>query len=53
MLYHLGRDPGEQYDVAHLYPDVIQDIEKLVAGHRSEMVFGEDRLAQRSPDALR
>ncbi|MDE2926937.1 MAG: sulfatase [Acidobacteriota bacterium] len=53
LLYHLGRDPGEQYDVAHLYPDVIQDIEKLVAGHRSEMVFGEDRLAQRSPDALR
>ncbi len=53
LLYHLGRDPGEQYDVAHLYPEVIQDIEKLVADHRSEMVLGEDRLAQRSPDARR
>ena len=53
LLYHLGRDPGEQYDVAHLYPDVIQDIEKLVAEHRAEMVFGEDRLALRSPDARR
>ena len=53
LLYHLGRDPGEQYDVAHLYPDVIQDIEKLVSEHRSELVPGEDRLAQRSPDARR
>ncbi len=53
LLYHLGRDPGEQYDVAHLHPDVIQSIEKLVAVHQSEMVFGEDRLAQQSPDARR
>ena len=53
LLYHLGRDPGEQYDVAHLYPDVIRDIERLVARHRSEMVPGEDRLAERSPDARR
>ena len=53
LLYHLGRDPGEQYDVAHLYPDVIQDMEKLVSDHRSEMVLGEDRLAQRSQDAKR
>ena len=53
LLYHLGRDPGEQYDVAHLYPEVIQDIEKLVAEHRAEMVPGEDRLAQRNPDARR
>ena len=53
LLYHLGRDPGEQYDVAHLYPEVIQDIEKLVSHHRSEMVLGEDRLARRSPDARR
>ena len=53
LLYHLGRDPGERYNVAHLYPEVIQDMEKLVADHRSKMVFGEDRLAQRSPDARR
>ena len=53
LLYHLGRDPGEQYDVAHLYPDVIRDLETLVSEHRSEMVPGEDRLAQRSPDARR
>ena len=53
LLYHLGRDPGEQYDVAGLHPDVIQDIEKLVADHRSELVLGSDRLAARSPDARR
>ena len=53
LLYHLGRDPGEQYDVAHLYPDVIQSIRELAVDHQSEMVFGEDRLAQRSPDARR
>ena len=53
LLYHLGRDPGEQYDVAHVYPEVIQDIERLVSDHRSEMVPGEDRLAQRSPSARR
>ena len=53
LLYHLGRDPGEQYDVAHLYPDVIHDIEKLVSEHRSELVPGKDRLARRSPDARR
>ena len=51
LLYHLGRDPGEQYDVAHLYPDAIQDIEELVAGHQSEMVLGEDRLARRTAEA--
>ena len=53
LLYHLGRDPGEQYDVAHLYPDVIQSIRELAVDHQSEMIFGEDRLAQRSPDARR
>lgn len=53
LLYHLGRDPGEQYDVARLHPDVIESIEKLAADHRSEMVLGADRLAQRSTDARR
>lgn len=53
LLYHLGRDPGEQHDVAGLYPDVIRDMEKLVSDHRSEMIPGADRLAQRSPDAVR
>ena len=53
LLYDLGRDPGEQYDVAHLYPDVMQDMENLVADHRSKMILGEDRLVQRSPDARR
>ena len=53
LLYHLGPDPGEQYDVARLHPDVIESIEKLAADHRSEMVLGADRLAQRSTDARR
>jgi arylsulfatase A len=26
LLYHLGRDPGEQFDVADEYPEVLQDL---------------------------
>jgi len=47
LLYHLGRDPSEQYDVAKDHPDVIADIRKEVAEHQRTLVPGEDQLAQR------
>lgn len=53
LLYDLGRDPGEQFDVAHLYPDVLRGIRELAADHQAEMVPGEDQLARRTPEALR
>ena len=50
LLYHLGKDPGEQYDVAELYPAVLRRIGELVAAHQAKMVPGEDVLAARSEE---
>jgi arylsulfatase A-like enzyme len=37
LLYHLGHDPGERFDVAAEHPDVVAQIAKVVAQHRAEM----------------
>ena len=34
LLYHLGEDPGERFDVADRYPEVIADIVDEVEAHR-------------------
>ena len=34
LLYHLGEDPGERFDVAGRYPEVIADILEEVEAHR-------------------
>jgi arylsulfatase A-like enzyme len=47
LLYHLGHDPSEKYDVAKDHPDVIADIQKEVAEHQRTLVPGEDQLAKR------
>jgi arylsulfatase A-like enzyme len=47
LLYHLGHDPSEKYDVAADHPDVIKDIQKEVALHLANLRPGEDRLAKR------
>jgi arylsulfatase A-like enzyme len=36
-LYHLGRDPGEQFDVAKDHPDVLADIAAEVERHRKSL----------------
>jgi arylsulfatase len=36
-LYHLGRDPGERYDVAVQHPDVVAALEKLAERARQDM----------------
>ncbi|MEW6304776.1 MAG: sulfatase [Verrucomicrobiota bacterium] len=33
-LYHLGRDPGEKFDVSKDFPDVLADIAREVERHR-------------------
>jgi arylsulfatase A len=34
LLYHLGRDPAERFNVAEAHPDVLADIAKEVERHR-------------------
>ncbi len=46
LLYHLGHDPGEKYDISKDHPDVIADIQKEVALHMAKLVPGEDQLAK-------
>ena len=47
LIYHLGQDPGEKYDLADRYPEVIADIQKEVIGHLRTLVVGEDQLTKR------
>jgi arylsulfatase A-like enzyme len=36
-LYHLGRDPGEQFDVAKDHPEVLAEIAREVERHRATL----------------
>jgi arylsulfatase A len=49
VLYHLGHDPSEKYDISKAHPEVIADIQKEVALHRANLKPGEDQLAKRIP----
>jgi len=46
LLFHLGHDPGENYDVSNEYPEVIEEINKVVEQHKLNLVPGEDQLAK-------
>jgi arylsulfatase A len=47
LLYHLGHDPSEKYDISKDHPEVIEDIRKEVALHLANLTPGEDQLAKR------
>jgi arylsulfatase A len=47
ILYNLGHDPSEQFDVAAQHPEVIEEIKDFVKKHQSDLVVGEDQLADR------
>ncbi len=47
LLYHLGHDPGEQYNIADQHPDVIKDILKEAEKHKATVKPVEDQLAKR------
>lgn len=47
LLYHLGHDPSEQFDISADYSDVIAEIRKEVDKHLAKLVKGEDQLAKR------
>jgi arylsulfatase A len=51
LLYHLGRDPGEKFDVSQDHPDVIAEIKAIVARHRDGLMPGEPQLDKRLPGA--
>jgi arylsulfatase A-like enzyme len=36
LLYHLGQDPGEKYDVASRHPEAIQELRRIAAGARQD-----------------
>ena len=44
VLYHLGHDPSEKFDVAEKYPDVVAEIRKLAEAHTAAMEPGEPQL---------
>ncbi|MCC5937090.1 MAG: sulfatase [Lunatimonas sp.] len=37
-LYQVQHDPGEQYDLAAMHPEVLEEIAEMVEQHRSNMV---------------
>jgi len=47
LLYHLGHDPSEKYDISKDHPEVIEDIKKEAALHLANLTPGEDQLAKR------
>jgi arylsulfatase A-like enzyme len=49
LVYHLGRDPGEQFDQSKQRPDVIAQLKKLVEEHSAGMKRGEQQLESRVP----
>jgi arylsulfatase A len=46
LLYHLGQDPGEQYNVVADYPEVLRDIEQEVAKHQATLTPVENQLTK-------
>ena len=44
LLYHLGHDPGELYNVAEEHPEEIKAINKMVEAHKATVEPVEDRL---------
>ncbi len=37
LLYHLGDDPAEQFDIARQYPQVVADLIQTISRHRASM----------------
>ena len=49
LLFHLGEDPGERYDLAAERPDVVADLLAAVDAHRSGMDAAEPLFDARGP----
>jgi arylsulfatase A len=47
LVYHLGHDPSEKYDISKDHPEVITEIKKELALHLAKLTPGKDQLAKR------
>jgi arylsulfatase A-like enzyme len=50
QLFNLQADPSERFDVAAAHPEVIRDIEAMVAAHRTTVVAAPTNLERRIAD---
>ena len=37
QLYHLGRDPGERFDLARTHPEVVAEIQAAISRHKEQL----------------
>ncbi|MBD3413705.1 MAG: sulfatase-like hydrolase/transferase [Candidatus Aminicenantes bacterium] len=51
LLFHLGHDPSEKYNIADQHPEVIQEINQVVEEHRKTVRPAEDQLEKRKKKA--
>ena len=49
LLYHLGHDPSEKYDVAKGHPDVLAELRQEIERHRAALKPGPCQLTARIP----
>ena len=47
LLYNLNHDAAERFDIAGEHPEIIKQIDALIAQHRSDLKIGKDQLAER------
>lgn len=47
LLFHLGHDPGEEYNIAEDHPDIIEQIRQLKQQHESSVVPVQNELTKR------
>ncbi len=48
LLYDLGKDPAEKFNIADKHPQILAEIEKIKKMHQTNLVPGKDQLASRS-----
>lgn len=53
LLFHLGHDPSEKYDVAAEHPEVLDEIRAIVREHRAQLERGDDQLAEHGEQYIR
>ena len=46
LLFHLGHDPGEQYNIAKNHPNIIQEIKELKRQHEESIIPVENQLTK-------
>jgi arylsulfatase A len=51
LLFHLGRDPSEQYNIAADHPEVVAELSAIAAAHRAAMVVAPSLLDRPPPRA--